>query len=156
MKVSLRKIKKSDIRYFKKWWQDKTLAKFTSGKTAKENEIPLFFETMQKNSQSTDYMILAGNKTIGHIALNKRDSGWYETNIVIGEKKLWGKGIGTEAKRQILLKAKRMGIKKVFVEVRPDNIRSIKASEKCGFKKKKIIRRKNKNLPITIRMEKIL
>ncbi|MFH1564651.1 MAG: hypothetical protein ABIC82_02250 [bacterium] len=31
MNIKLRKIKKSDLRYFLKWWKDKHLIKLTSG-----------------------------------------------------------------------------------------------------------------------------
>lgn len=101
-------------------------------------------------------MILVGNKVIGHIALHERKNGWYESDIVIGNKSYWGKGYGTEAKKQLLLIAKKLGVKKVFAEVRPDNLRSINASLSCGFIKKKIRKGPSKKLPLLLRMEKIL
>jgi RimJ/RimL family protein N-acetyltransferase len=84
----------------------------------------------------------------------KRKDNWHETQIIIGEKEYWGRDYGTEAIRQLIKKAKSKEILKIYLEVRPDNIRAIRAYEKCGFQKaglKKYPR--NKYLPSTLRME---
>lgn len=84
----------------------------------------------------------------------KRKNGWYETQIIIGEKKYWNKNYGTKAIQLLIKKAKKLGILKIYLEVRPNNLRAIATYEKCGFKKSRIKKYpKNKYLPETLRME---
>jgi RimJ/RimL family protein N-acetyltransferase len=99
-------------------------------------------------------MIAINGKTIGHISLSKRRGNWYETQIIIGEKEYWSKGFGTEAINLIIKKAKTLNIHKIYLEVRPNNLRAIKSYEKSGFISKKLIHYpKNINLSETLRME---
>jgi len=155
MDIKLRKVKISDKKYFAKWWRDKSLLKLTSGilKRITDKEVIEYFLKMLTNKDDTHYIIMAGRKIIGHIALQKRKNGWYETQIIIGEKNYQGKGYGTKAINLLINKAKQADIKKIYLEVRPNNIRAIKAYEKCGFKKTGIKKYpKNKYLPQTLKM----
>ena len=148
--ISLRKLKKSDLKYFSKWWQDKDLISLTSGNFKKLSapEIQKYFLAMLKDKKSWHYMIEYGKKTVGHITLAARKSGWYETQVVIGEKKYWGRGIGTAAIKKLLLLAGRRKIRKIYLEVRPDNLRAVNAYKDCGFVAKRIKKYPdNKNLP---------
>ena len=159
LKLSLRKIKAADKKYFAKWWRDKDLLRLTSGvlKLISDKEVDEYFSAIYKNPPGFEFMVVLGTKTIGHISLVKRRGGWYETQIVIGDKKSWSKGYGTKAISLLLQKAKRLGISKVYLEVRPNNTRAIRAYENSGFVKKQIKKYpKNKYLPETLRMEKNL
>lgn len=152
--IKIRKIKKTDKKYFAKWWRDKDLAKLTSGifKTINSKELETYFLDIL-NSKNYHFIVNLNNKAIGHISLSKRKT-WYETQIIIGDKKCWGKGYGPKAIKLLINYAHKLKISKIFLEVRPDNIRAIKAYEKCGFKRKRIIKhQKNKYLPETLRME---
>ena len=155
MTLKLRKVKISDKKYFAKWWRDKDLLKLTSGvlKRITDKEVNKYFLKMLANKNDIHYIILADLKIIGHIALQKRKNGWYETQIVIGEKNYQGKGYGIEAIKLLINKAKQADIKKIYLEVRLNNIRAIKTYEKCGFKKTGIKKYpKNKYLPQTLKM----
>jgi len=155
-KISLRKIKPSDKKYFTKWWNDEELRKLTSGRPGlvSDKKVEKYFSAMLKNKKDYHFMIILDQKAIGHINLSKRKDNWHETQIVIGEKKYWGKGYGTKAVKLLIKKAKQLGITKIYLEVRPDNLRAIRAYEKCGFKKIRLIKYpKNKYLPKTLRME---
>lgn len=154
-KVLLRKIRISDKKYFAKWWRDKDLLKVTSGilKRITDKEADKYFSLMLKDKNAQQYMIVVDRKTIGHISLEPRRSGWHETQIVIGEKNQQGRGYGTDAIRLLIRKAVKMGIKKVYLEVRPNNFKAIRAYEKCGFRRAGIKRYpKNKYLPQTLKM----
>ena len=156
IKVHLRKIKLADINYFAKWWRDKELLKLTSGilKFISDQEVDKYFQAILNNKKDYNFMVIANRKTIGHISLVKRQNNWHETQIVIGEKKYWGKGLGSKAIKILIKKAKKNGITKIYLEVRPINLRAIMAYEQCGFKKvKRVKHRKNKYLPETLRME---
>lgn len=155
MKLKILKIQKSDKKYFVKWWRDKDLAKLTSGilRPITNDQLDKYFEDILKSTKDYHFMITVHNKIIGHISLSKKRT-WYETRIIIGDRKYWGKGYGTEAIRLLLKYAHKLKISKIFLEVRPDNIRAIKSYVKCGFKRKRIIKYpKNKHLPETLRME---
>ncbi len=158
-KLSLRKIKASDKEYFAKWWRDPALLKLTSGELNRisDKEVDEYFDAIYKTANFLEFMINLGQKTIGHISLVKRKNDWHETQIVIGDKKYWGKGSGTKAILLLMQKAKRLKIHKIFLEVRPTNKRAIKAYGNSGFIRKRIKKYpKNKNLPKTLRMERIL
>ena len=97
-------------------------------------------------------MIMASSNIIGHISLSKRKDQWLETQIVIGEKDYWNQGYSSRAIKNLISKIDRLT--KIYLEVRPDNLRAIKAYEKSGFKKVKLIKYpNNKYLPETLRME---
>ncbi|MEK7149623.1 MAG: GNAT family N-acetyltransferase [Patescibacteria group bacterium] len=155
-KITLRKIKLSDIKYFAKWWRDKELLKLTSGilKPISDQEVEKYFLVMLRSKNYYHFMIIADGKTIGHISSAKRQNNWHETQIVIGEKKYWGKGYGSRSIKLLIRKAKLLGISKIYLEVRPSNLRAIKAYENCGFVKIRIKKySKNKYLPETLKME---
>ena len=156
IKISLRKIKPSDKNYFARWWRDKELLKLTSGvlKLVSDKEVGKYFQAILDSKDDYNFIILADGKIIGHISLAKRRNDWRETQIVIGEKKYWGKGIGQKAIKLLIRKAKKIGVSQIYLEVRPTNLRAIQAYEQCGFKKVKTIKyRKNKYLSETLRME---
>lgn len=153
--ISLRKLKPSDIKYFSQWWRDKDLLRLTSGRLRciSDKEVEKYFLKMIKSKTDYHFIITLNKRAIGHISLVKRRNNWYETQIIIGEKKYWGKGYGSKAIKQLIKKAKIKEINKIFLEVRPNNIRAIRAYEKCGFIKAGFKKYpKNKYLPETLKM----
>ena len=154
-KINLRKIRPGDIGYFQKWWRDKDLIALTSGdlKPITDREIEKYSRDMIVNKANHHFMIDLDKQTIGHISLSKKRNDNYETQIVIGSKKYWGKGYGSKAIKLLLGKAKKLGINKIYLEVRPENARAIVAYEKVGFKQRGIKRYpKNPHQPETLRM----
>lgn len=158
-KITLEPVNKSDIKYLSVWWRDSELAKLTSGILApiSDDKLNEYFLDILKNNNNYHFMIIIDNVTIGHVSLSKRQDGWYETQIVIGNQEYLGHGYGPKAIELLIDKAKSLHINKIFLEVRPTNIRAIKAYEKCGFIKDKIIQYpENKYLPETLRMIQVL
>ena len=154
--MSLRKLRLSDQSRFTKWWRDTELIKLTSGvlEPISDKMVAKYFTTMLKDERDLNFMITVDGKTVGHVALMHRPRGWYETQIVIGEKSAWGKGYGTLAIKSLLQRAKRKRIKKIYLEVRPDNSRAIGAYRKCGFVGGVVFKHPgSKSLPATLRME---
>lgn len=155
-KIFLRKIKPSDEEYFARWWRDRELLKLTSGmlKPTSDKEVNKYFLDILKTKKDSHFLITLDKKAIGHISLVKRKNGWYETQIIIGDKKYWNKGYGSRAISLFLNKAKQLGIDKIYLEVRPNNLRAIKAYKKSGFIEKGIRKYpKNKYLSEVLRME---
>ncbi len=152
----LRKIEVSDKKYFSKWWRDQELVTLTSGasKPISDRQVDKYFLAMLASKQEYHFMVLAEKKVIGHVSLARRASHWQETQIVIGEKEYWDQGFGTRGVQLLLKKAKRLGMRKMYLEVRPTNARAIAAYAKCGFVAVGIKGYpKNKYLPETLRME---
>ncbi len=155
-KIYLRKIKYDNKKYFAKWWRDKELLKLTSGILLhiSDKEVDKYFQNIYQSKKNRHFMIILDKRVVGHISLSKRRNDWHETQIVIGEKNYWGKGYGSKAIKLLIQKAKRLGISKIYLEVRPNNMRAISVYERCGFQKvKTILYPKNKYLPETLRME---
>ncbi|OHA19698.1 MAG: hypothetical protein A3C08_00495 [Candidatus Taylorbacteria bacterium RIFCSPHIGHO2_02_FULL_47_18] len=155
-KLSLRKIKITDERYFSKWWRDKELLALTSGilEPLADKDVKRYFLAMLQSGNDYHFIILLDGNVIGHISLAKRKNGWYETQIIIGEKKYWGRGYGTKAIHLLLEKAEKLNNANIYLEVRPDNARAISAYENSGFVNVGIKEYpENKHLTQTIRME---
>ena len=156
MRIILRKLKPSDIKYFTKWWRDRFLLKLTSGvlKPISNQEVERCFNKMLSNKKDQHRLILLNNKNvIGHIAFYRITDKICGIHIIIGEKKYWGKGYGSSAIRIALKEIREYKYKKVCLDVRPDNLRAIEAYKKCGFKPcgfKKYP--KNEFLPIVLKM----
>ena len=155
MPIKLRKIKKSDLGYFLKWWKDKDLIKLTSGFYEKSDEVLTnYFLDIFKNAKDRHSIIQYGINVIGHVALDHKSKDTFEIQVVIGEKKYWGKGLGSKAiKKAVKIAFEKLGYTKGYLEVRPDNFRAIKAYESCGFLKRGLKKYpKNKYQPVTLKM----
>ncbi|MEK7208860.1 MAG: GNAT family N-acetyltransferase [Patescibacteria group bacterium] len=155
-RLKLRKIVPGDKKYFTKWWRDKELLTLTSGilRRIADQKIEKYFSRIVTGEKSAyHFLITVGKTIIGHISFVKRKSAWYETQIIIGEKEYRDRGYGTIAIKKMLEKAQGLDINKIYLEVRPNNARAIRAYEKSGFKKSEIIKYpNNKNLPETLKM----
>lgn len=155
MFIRLRKIKKSDLSLFLKWWKDHDLIALTSGNFNESDEkLPGYFSKMIESEKDHHYIIQYEEKAIGHLALMHKNLNTFEITIVIGEKEYWNQGFGTKAiKKALLLGFDKLGYSKSYLEVRPENIRAIKAYEACGFVKKGFKKYpKNKYQPVTLKM----
>jgi len=156
MKILLRRIKKSDWSYFLKWWQDKDLIRLTSGIFEPSAEkLRKYFLAMISLKKDYHFVIeTEKGKIIGHLALNHKNKNRVEPQIVIGEKKYWGKGIGAQTLRQAVgLAFNKLGYREIYLEVRPNNLRAVNLYKSCGFKKIGIKRYpENKYLPKALMM----
>ena len=154
--ITLRKIKPADKKYFARWWRDKILLKLTSGalRRISDKEVDVYFQAILNSTKNHHYLVVAGGTVVGHVSLIKRKDNWYETQIVIGDKKYWGKGYGSVAIKLLIKKAQRRRASKIYLEVRPNNNRAIRVYEKRGFKKvRTVVYPKSRHLPKTVRME---
>lgn len=136
--IKLRKIKKTDLPYFIKWWKDKKLIKLTSGRYEKDDNILKdYFLDMLKSIKDHHFIIISNRELIGNVSLSDKNKGIFEIHIIIGEKQYWGKGIGTIAINKALnIAFNKFKYSKAYLEVRPNNERAINAYKNCGFKEK--------------------
>ncbi len=109
---------------------------------------------MLKNDNSKNFIIENEEKiVIGHAGLEIKNK-IAEYNVVIGNKKFIGKGYGSLVNKKILSKAfTEYELDKVFLKVRPENLRAIKSYKNAGFKKTCKRKYKNPNNPESIIME---
>jgi RimJ/RimL family protein N-acetyltransferase len=82
------------------------------------------------------YVICADGRDVGTIWLEREaDHSSARLGILLGDEALFGRGIGTEAVRLVLERARssRLALRKVVLHVRRDNGRAIGCYERCGF-----------------------
>lgn len=154
--INLRTVESTDRLYFAKWWRTPELIQVTSGDFThlSDEDIDHYFNEITTDPSALHYMIEINNQTIGHVSLSKRTDDWWETQIVIGEKEMQGKGFGTEAIIALIKEAGLRGIDNIYLEVRPSNLNAISAYKKGGFiQVGPAIVTNNKNQPLLIRME---
>ncbi|MBI2326836.1 GNAT family N-acetyltransferase [Candidatus Curtissbacteria bacterium] len=146
--------KESDYRQIAKWLTDKRVLEFYGGRTnpqylskvkrkysprvlGKNKIVPCFFSY--------------NNKEIGYIqyypVIKAKDyelddtNGIWAVDMYIGEVEYWNKGIGPQVLKMITDHIfKKLQGKKVVTDPHVDNPRAIRAYEKAGFKKIKILK----------------
>lgn len=138
--VSLRKIRKNDLKSCIKWFRDPDVAKFLSNSVknmTEERELEWFNFI---NSSGCDIVFAIISKCdgqyIGNCGLHKID--WKEKRcefgIFIGNKEYWNKGYGTDTLKTVIDFAFfSLGLEKIKLLVYEYNHRAIKVYENCGF-----------------------
>lgn len=158
--ISLHTIKGSEEEYedLLRWHTDENILEFYHGRDKNFVLEKLKSEYSQMMSEKDVYpcLIKLGDKNIGYLQFFKlQESGEYSYknyhidfvpdtyafDLFIGEKEYWNKGIGS---RLISKLAHYLIMNKdassVFVDPRVENKRAVKAYEKAGFQKKKILK----------------
>ena len=140
--IKLKLLSKTDISPFYNWINDDDVIKYSLSlfrKINTENEIKNWYSELIKNEKDITLGIFlkSTNELIGYAGIcdisETNKSGEYY--IFIGEKKLWGKGIGTKVTEQIL----QIGfldykLNRIMLTVSEPNIGGLKAYQKSGFK----------------------
>jgi len=140
--INLRPLKKSDLGEIMKWINDLEVTKYLSSfiyPVSRLEEEKYLEKMMLKNDIQKNWVIetkdgqYIGQITLEHINWKNRNA---ELGIVIGDKKKWGKGYGTEAIQMILgYGFHQMNLYNIYLWVFEYNHRGIRCYEKCGFKK---------------------
>lgn len=138
--IKLRKLSPGDCGIYHTWRNDPAVMCSTSPAldlyTAEETEKYISAIAAQPNAKG--YMIehKESGRTVGIVSLIRIDSKnrCAELIIDIGEKDMWGKGIGTAAVTLILQFAfDELNLHRVFLQVFAFNEHAIKLYEKMGF-----------------------
>lgn len=87
-----------------------------------------------------DYFIIYKNRKIGMVNVFNLDTDMPELGIYIGEIKLWGNGLASEAIDLLVDNLKKKGYDKICATTNKENCRSIKLWEKLGFKRKEEVK----------------
>ncbi|AYO30549.1 N-acetyltransferase [Biomaibacter acetigenes] len=148
-KINLRNVDVSDFTKIIEWHQNQLLT-YLAGKRLPKN-IDECNERYLKKSLLNHILAIEdksgnflGEIEISHIQWKEKMA---ELFMYIGEENLWGKGYGTEALSvfiNYIFNTK--GFKTIYLRVYENNKRAIRCYEKCGFKKKGILKFKNQKI----------
>ena len=139
-KITLRKIRKTDLSACVRWLSDPEVTKFLSDsvKNVTDRQELEWFNFIDSSSNDMVFALVAKKdcKYIGNCGLHKID--WQqktcELGIFIGEKSFWNKGYGTDATRAIAnFVFKNLKLDKIRLLVYEYNDRAIKVYQGCGF-----------------------
>jgi RimJ/RimL family protein N-acetyltransferase len=141
--VLLRPVKRSDISYFLKWFNDPEVVQYL------EMYLPMtemseekFIEELGTTRARSDALFVieaikgASTKPIGNCGLHEIDSKDRKAmfGIVIGEKDYWSKSYGTEAARLLINYGfQQLNLHRISSSAFAFNERSIKLHKKVGF-----------------------
>ena len=146
--IELKSLKENQFELFYSWINDAEVIKYSLSKFQKINsreEIKNWFNALIQNKVDLNLGIyLKDNKQlIGYCGICKisktNHSGEYF--IFIGDKKSWGKGISTEATKQVLaIGFTKLNLNRIMLTVSEPNIGGVKSYHKAGFKEEGILR----------------
>lgn len=135
----LRRIEREDIPTFVRWFGDPDVREFLllNRPISMAEEEQWFARQLQSRDSEVFAIETTDGVHIGNTGLH--DINWLHRNaemgIVIGEKQYWGKGYGSDAARVLLRFAfDEMNLHRVQLTVYEDNVRAIRAYEKCGLR----------------------
>lgn len=137
--LSYRPLAKKDLELRFKWLNDPETNRFLGSRTRKGTDWKFheeWYKEYVKDKRKKMFIIEMDNKPIGQVGLTDIDL--LDKNacvyIVIGEKDLRGKGIGTEAVKYILNYGfNELKLHKMWLDYHADNIAGRKCYDKCGF-----------------------
>ena len=145
MEIYIRPLKEDDSIISFRWRNDPEIWTLTGNKPDKiitpEIELEWIRNILTRvNEKRFAICIKETNEYIGNAQLTDVDSNEAQYHLFIGEKKFWGKGIGTKVANLILNYAFfNLRLKTVYSYFQPGNLASLKACEKAGFKFKEIV-----------------
>jgi RimJ/RimL family protein N-acetyltransferase/SAM-dependent methyltransferase len=109
-----------------------------------------YYQRCRRNNDLL-FAIYFGNQHVGNCGFFNRKDKTAELRIMIGERSLWGKGIGSVAVEKMLEECHGHGISRVWLSVSEDNPAALQLYKKMGFVKKGSVARSG--LSSLIKME---
>lgn len=143
-KVSIRLIEKEDLRRIVYWLNKREVADalVLNRMVTYEDEL-IWFENYLQDDKKKVFAIEVNGCHVGNISLFNID--WFHRralmSIFLGEEEFRGKGIGSEAIRQLIAIAfYKLSLLRVGVETLSDNLNAIRCYEKIGMKREGVQR----------------
>ncbi len=139
-KTNIRSLSRKDLFYIVKWKSDPEIADLVRGGpiyTSIEIENKRFNRSIDGNDTVRLLVETKHKNAIGFISLGEidKENKKAELGMLIGEKKLWGHGFGTDALITLLdYLFNKLDFNRINLEVFDYNLRAKKAYEKIGFK----------------------
>ncbi|QJI36455.1 GNAT family N-acetyltransferase [Pseudomonas sp. ADAK13] len=116
------------------WLRDEEIKKLTDSPDFTDQQQQDFFRSLPARKDYRIFGINYHGRKIGAAGLKNIEGEVGEYWGYIGEKELWGKGLGQLIIAEVFIFARSIGVNFIFLKVSPDNIRAIKLYEKIGFK----------------------
>lgn len=140
-RVWLRPAEREDIGTFVRWFNDAETSSFLSMRAPLSQVLEEgWFERMLASHGKEGYHFvicrLSNDQPIGTIGLFEMDNlnGSAGMGISIGEKALWGQGLGTDALNALLdFGFGELRLERIWLDVYEFNERARRSYEKCGF-----------------------
>lgn len=146
-RVRLRPVDEQDLTTFVAWFNDPEVRYWLHWSERPQETLESQRERYQQHRDHPGWVEWsiesADGALIGHAGLVAIDEvhGRAELYISIGEKEHWGRGLGTDAIRQVLRHAfTEVGLRRVYLITDEDNERGIRCYEKCGFVREGLLR----------------
>jgi RimJ/RimL family protein N-acetyltransferase len=146
-KVRLRPLEDGDLPQLVTWLSDMEVRRWLAMSEAPPPTLESEREWYQQSKQDPASVLwsiesedgrLVGDVGLGLIDKTHRRA---EVGIFIGDKTLWGRGLGTHAISRVLRYAfDELGLRRVQLYVDEDNLRAIRCYEKCGFVREGLLR----------------
>ena len=137
MEIIIRPLVEEDAYTSVKWRNDPDVFKYTGNTYDHEITIESELDWIRRvMNNPNDYRcaIIADNTYVGNIYLTDIDGVSAHYHIFIGNKDYWGKGVAKEASKQIIDYAfGSLGLKRIILRVRKDNVRAIRLYHSLGF-----------------------
>lgn len=116
------------------WMNDPTVTQFLA-KRAKQTlrSTWRYWRSCQRAGNIKLYAIDADRRHVGNAGFYEITTDQAELRLVIGDRLVWGKGIGTTVMEQLIVVAKQSGWQRVILHVNPKNDRAVKLYQKLSF-----------------------
>jgi RimJ/RimL family protein N-acetyltransferase len=147
--VKLRAYEKSDADALLRWFSDEEVTRWLGPPNFPSRaQQEKFIELAQASGDDAKYFAIEtlDGKLIGDTGIRFIDwkSRKAEFFITIGEKSLWGNGLGSDALRVVIrLAFDKMNLNRVWLTVLVDNPRAVRCYEKCGFAREGLLRQES-------------
>lgn len=143
-KVILRPLEEADAGSIALWYEDPKVNRFMGRRVISVSAERKRIRLLKGNQNSQEFAILlATNQLIGSVWLHDIDKSNRRARLgtLIGLKKYWDKGLGTEAKTLVLNYAfSKLHLHRIYVDVYSFNKRNIRVNKKLGFRKEGVKR----------------
>ncbi|NMP21253.1 GNAT family N-acetyltransferase [Sulfobacillus harzensis] len=134
----IRRLEPSDVHQLMTWDNDPALSRLTGKKFEHGDDEAAWWNQLVRDRSRLVFAIideegrLIGDVELQQILWRAREA---ELRISIGDKNFWNRGYGTEAVDETLSAAfSLLSLDRVYLRVRVDNPRAIRAYQKSGFR----------------------
>lgn len=136
-RVNLRPLTPDDLPQLVRWDRDRDVRAALGGPRFHEANPHTWLNRFRHGRALAFAVTAANGRLIGDLQL--QDINWHrreaELRICLGDKRLWGQGLGEEAVALALEVAfARLRLRQVYLRVYESNVRAIRCYRKCGFR----------------------
>lgn len=135
MKLRFRRAGLGDSSLLLRWRNDPVVRKYSfTSRIIRSSEHRKWFSAKLRNNGVRVYIVLRGSMSIGQIRFERLDPRISEVHISVASR-FRGQGLGSEILKQGILHYRRhIPVRKIVARVRVENVASLKAFRKAGFR----------------------